>query len=102
MSANMAERKALARVTGRVQGVWFRAWTKGEAQKRGLSGWVRNEPDGSVTVFASGKAEAVEDLLAALWQGPPAARVDGVAVEQSEGGGESDGGSHTGGFTITG
>lgn len=98
MSANMAERKALARVTGRVQGVWFRAWTKGEAEKRGLSGWVRNEPDGSVTVFAAGKAEAVEDLLVALWQGPPAARVDSVAVEHSDGGGESD----TSGFTITG
>ena len=35
------------RVRGRVQGVWFRAWTKAEAEARGLSGWVRNEPDGS-------------------------------------------------------
>ncbi len=99
MSTNMAERKALALVTGRVQGVGFRAWTKGEAEMRGLSGWVRNEPDGAVTVFAAGKAVAVDDLLTALWQGPPAARVDSVSVEQCEGGGDDE--HVSGSFEVT-
>src|SRR5699024_1180285 len=40
-----------ARITGRVQGVWYRGWTKGEATRRGLSGWVRNEPDGAVAAL---------------------------------------------------
>ncbi len=67
-----------ARITGHVQGVWYRAWTRGEAEARGLSGWVRNEDDGSVTALLSGSEEAVAGMVAALREGPPAARVEAV------------------------
>ena len=74
----------LARVTGRVQGVWFRAWTREEAEARGLSGWVRNEADGSVTALISGPGEAVRGMVAALSEGPPAARVTRVETEAAD------------------
>ncbi|WP_412508006.1 acylphosphatase [Roseovarius sp. SYSU LYC5161] len=64
-----------ARITGRVQGVSFRAWTQERARALGLSGWVRNRPDGSVEALISGPAAAVEDMRTRLHDGPPAARV---------------------------
>ena len=77
--------KALrVRITGRVQGVFFRGWTQREAERRGLSGWVRNEDDGSVAALICGPPEAVEDLVAALRSGPSAARVDRVEVQEAE------------------
>jgi acylphosphatase len=72
------------RVRGRVQGVWFRAWTKQEAEARGLSGWVRNEPDGSVSALLSGPGEAVGAMVAALHAGPPLARVETVETAAAE------------------
>jgi len=74
----------LAHVTGRVQGVWFRAWTKAEADERTLSGWVRNEADGSVTALISGPEAEVAGMVAALHDGPPAARVSDVTTEPCE------------------
>lgn len=71
-------------VTGRVQGVWFRAWTREQAQERGVSGWVRNRPDGSVEAVVAGPREAVEALIAALHEGPPAARVTDVRVSETD------------------
>lgn len=68
------------RVTGRVQGVSFRMRTEQEAQRLGLSGWVRNEPDGSVAVHVEGEPAAVESLIAWCHDGPAYARVDGVEV----------------------
>jgi len=70
-----------ARVTGRVQGVSFRAWTQGRAQALGLEGWVRNEADGSVTALIGGDSSAVDEMVAALHIGPRWANVTGVAVE---------------------
>ena len=67
-------------VTGRVQGVWFRAWTQKEAQSRGVSGWIRNRSDGSVEAVLSGASPAVEALIAALHEGPPNAEVEHVHV----------------------
>jgi acylphosphatase len=72
------------RVRGRVQGVWYRGWTKAEAEARGLSGWVRNEPDGSVAALIAGPEEAVGEMVAALHGGPPRARVDAVEVEPAK------------------
>ena len=73
------EAKAVqARITGRVQGVWFRGWAQAAARTRGLSGWVRNEPDGSVTTLIAGPDSAVDAMIAALHRGPPAARVTGI------------------------
>jgi len=65
-------------VAGRVQGVWYRAWTAKTAKSLGLAGWVRNRRDGTVEAVLSGSAEAVEAMLAALWEGPPLAEVTAV------------------------
>ena len=70
----------LARVTGRVQGVSFRAWTQQEASRLGLTGWVRNESDGSVSALLSGPADAVDAMTELLWQGPPHSRVSDVTT----------------------
>lgn len=66
------------RVTGRVQGVGFREWTRRTAERIGLVGSVRNKPDGSVEVQAAGSEEALGRLATMLEQGPPTARVDRV------------------------
>lgn len=71
-------------VTGRVQGVWFRAWTREQAQALGVSGWVRNRADGSVEAVLAGPDAAVEALIAALHVGPSAARVEDVQVNDAE------------------
>ncbi len=71
-------------VTGRVQGVWFRAWTRERAQELGVSGWVRNLSDGSVEAVVSGPMEAVEAMIAALHEGPPAAKVEYVRVTETQ------------------
>jgi acylphosphatase len=69
-------------IPGRVQGVWFRGWTVGEAVSRGLSGWVRNRRDGSVEALFAGPADAVEAMVAICREGPPAAAV--ASVERFE------------------
>jgi acylphosphatase len=66
------------RIEGRVQGVWFRAWTAREATELGLRGWVRNRSDGAVEALFAGDARAVGDMVAACHRGPPAARVTSV------------------------
>ncbi|RMD68062.1 MAG: acylphosphatase [Gammaproteobacteria bacterium] len=68
-------------VSGRVQGVFFRAHTRDEARRLGLKGWVRNLPGGEVEVVACGDENQLEALRAWLWQGPPLARVEDVACE---------------------
>lgn len=73
-----------ARVTGKVQGVFFRDSAAKEARRLGLSGWVANEGDGSVSVEAEGSREALEEFLAWLSVGPPSARVKGVEHEWGE------------------
>ncbi len=65
-------------VTGRVQGVFFRAWTREQADTLGVAGWVRNCPDGHVEAHIEGDPVAVEQLLANLRHGPPAASVEDV------------------------
>jgi acylphosphatase len=65
-------------VSGRVQGVFYRASTRQRAQELGCRGYARNLPDGSVEVLAVGQRAAVDELIAWLWQGPPAAHVTDV------------------------
>jgi acylphosphatase len=72
-----------ARITGRVQGVGFRAWMEQTAERMGVSGWVRNRRDGSVEAVIAGDTSKVDEMLTMCWQGPPAARVDGVSVEDA-------------------
>jgi acylphosphatase len=74
----MTDMTLTASITGRVQGVAFRAWTQAEARARGLTGWVRNEADGSVSALLHGPRDAVAAMVAALHDGPGAARVDSV------------------------
>ncbi|MFA3919642.1 acylphosphatase [Ruegeria hyattellae] len=71
------------KITGGVQGVWFRGWTRQEAERLGLEGWVRNEADGSVAACLSGPVARVDEMVALLHMGPPAARVDLVEVYPS-------------------
>jgi acylphosphatase len=70
-----------ATIHGRVQGVFFRHHTELTARRLDLAGWVRNEPDGSVTVVAEGAEAALEELLRFLHRGSPQARVDKVEVQ---------------------
>ena len=71
------------RITGHVQGVFFRAWTKQQADRLGVAGWVRNCADGSVEAQAEGDETAVAQLLALLHRGPPTAQVEGVESDDS-------------------
>lgn len=73
------------RITGRVQGVGFRDALCGEAQARGLAGWVRNRTDGSVEALVQGTPERVAELIAWARRGPPASRVDEVQVAANDG-----------------
>lgn len=70
------------KVTGKVQGVWFRASTQEVANQLGLTGWAANLPDGSVEVIASGEKGKVNELHAWLKKGPELARVDEVQFEE--------------------
>ncbi len=65
-------------IYGKVQGVWYRAWTEREAGARGLQGWVRNRTDGSVEAVFAGPAAAVRAMVDACRMGPPAARVERI------------------------
>jgi acylphosphatase len=78
----MSERLELV-VRGRVQGVYFRASTQAEARRLALTGWVRNEPDGSVRVLAEGPRAALEALERWCHHGPAGARVDDVIASWS-------------------
>lgn len=69
------------RVSGKVQGVYFRASTAERANQLGLAGWVRNLPDGRVELEAEGGVWAVDTLLEWCESGPPMARVDRVEVD---------------------
>ncbi|PWG02792.1 acylphosphatase [Sphingosinicella humi] len=71
------------RVRGRVQGVFYRGWTVERARSLGLSGWVRNRRDGSVEILASGPSEAIETLIEQCRQGPSAAQVTDVDVQET-------------------
>lgn len=71
-------------VRGLVQGVFFRAWTREEARRGGVTGWVRNCPDGSVEAHLEGELSAVRWLIDKLAYGPKGARVGDVQVRDAE------------------
>jgi len=73
-----------ARITGRVQGVGFRNFTRTRARRLGVTGWVRNERDGSVRLEAEGLREALDQLAEAVRQGPRMARVEEVEVDWAD------------------
>lgn len=76
-------------IRGRVQGVWFRASACDRARELGVTGWVRNRPDGNVEVMAEGEKERVQRLITWCHQGPEGALVTDVEVEWQ---------THQGGF----
>jgi acylphosphatase len=65
-------------ISGRVQGVGYRAWTEDEARERGIAGWVRNRRDGSVEALFAGTESDVRAMIEACRRGPPGARIDAV------------------------
>jgi acylphosphatase len=71
-------------ITGRVQGVGYRAWAIATARRLSLRGWVRNRSDGAVEALVAGPAEALAAMAAACWRGPAAARVAAVEVGDAE------------------
>jgi len=72
------------RITGSVQGVFFRVWAMGQARELRISGWIRNCPDGSVEAQLTGEEEAVGRMIDRMRRGPANARVDEVVVENAE------------------
>ena len=72
------------RITGVVQGVGFRAWARSQSHAFGLAGWVRNEPDGSVSALVQGEAEKVDSMLERLRRGPPGAAVSGLETAEED------------------
>ena len=85
---------ARVKVSGLVQGVFFRATTRDVASSLKLSGWVRNMPDGSVELHAEGEIEKVREMISWCRKGPPSALVEDLSVEWVEPVGEE-------GFRIT-
>lgn len=65
-------------IHGKVQGVWYRAWTVEQATRRGLAGWVRNRQDGAVEALFAGDPAAVEAMIEACRTGPKHARISEI------------------------
>lgn len=73
-----------ATIHGKVQGVWFRAWARDTARELGITGWVRNLPDGNVETLAQGSPELLDKFKRCLWEGPPLARVTKIDTDRSK------------------
>ncbi|MDD1659668.1 MAG: acylphosphatase [Methanomicrobiales archaeon] len=80
----MAPVRRHLRVSGRVQGVFFRSAVQEQALAAGVSGWIRNLPDGGVEAVLEGERVAVEQVVAFCRRGPPYARVDHVDIREEE------------------
>jgi len=72
------------RIYGRVQGVFFRQWALGQARALGVSGWVRNCPDGSVEAYLIGDEATLNKMIEELRRGPSQAQVEDLVVESVE------------------
>ncbi len=71
-------------VKGRVQGVWYRAFTKKSADHLSVKGWVQNNLDGSVSVVAEGEEGDLEMFINKCYEGPPASNVEHIDINWSE------------------
>ena len=78
------KKRVILKIYGFVQGVNFRYYTLGEAQKLGLSGWVKNEPDGSVIIVGEGKKEDLNKLINWAKKGPSFAQVEDIKIQWQE------------------
>jgi acylphosphatase len=88
-------RTVTVRIEGRVQGVYYRAWTEETAHSLGLDGWVRNASDGSVEAVFSGPAAQVDEMLRRCARGPGDAKVSAVTITE-------EGGAPPTGFKVLG
>ena len=79
----MSEITRKLRIHGEVQGVFYRAWSAETARALGVSGWVRNRVNGTVEMLVHGEAAAVERFIGCCREGPPAARVAQVEIEET-------------------
>jgi acylphosphatase len=93
MTQKAETRTVTVKIEGRVQGVYFRAWTHDTAESLGLDGWVRNSDDGSVEAVFSGPAAQVEDMLRRCADGPRDAKVTAVTITD-------EGGTPPSGFRV--
>lgn len=73
--------QALLKITGKVQGVFFRATAKEKADKLGLSGYARNLPEGNVEILLQGKKEVIEEFISWAKQGPELANVEQITIQ---------------------
>ncbi len=71
-------------IVGRVQGVWYRASAKTEAERLGLTGWTRNLRDGSVEAVVAGAPGAIDDFIDWARQGPPKAQVERIEISAAD------------------
>ena len=78
-------------ISGRVQGVWYRASTKQKAEELGLTGWVKNTVDGNVEAVFAGDESTVDEMVAWCRVGPSLARVTDVKIIRKSGRGEFTG-----------
>lgn len=85
MTQKDERRTVTVKIEGRVQGVYFRAWTYETARSLGLDGWVRNADDGSVAAVFSGPPAQVEEMLRHCKDGPPDAKVTAVTITDESG-----------------
>lgn len=76
----MAQKRIHLTIRGRVQGVFFCASAQREARRLGISGWVRNKPDGTIELCAEGDEDSIKELSSWANHGPSAARVDHVDI----------------------
>jgi acylphosphatase len=91
MAEENEKRRAEVLISGRVQGVFFRATTRQKARELGVEGWVRNRPDGKVGAVFEGEKSDVQKLVSWCHSGPRAAQVENVDVEWGEPTGKFDG-----------
>jgi acylphosphatase len=75
-------------ISGKVQGVWFRASTKKKADELGLTGWVKNMTDGNVEAVFEGDSSKIDEIIAWCWIGPPLARVSDVKITRRDASGK--------------
>jgi len=69
-------------ISGKVQGVWFRSSTKQKAEQLGLTGWVRNTPEGDVEAVFEGEEKIIKEMIEWCHRGPPLAKVENVEVKK--------------------
>ena len=89
-SEERGRKRIHVRVSGRVQGVGFRWFTHRAACARGLAGWVKNMPDGSVEMEVEGPPSTLQDFVDKVKKGPAAARVDDIEATEQEPRGSDD------------